>query len=238
MTDLTARGERAFTSRTGRRLSTRKISLTHSFSQTQQSITNEISKEVTHKISEKRRCGELVYRPDVSGDTIHVNNLSLRTTEDTLKEIFGKYGQIESCKILVDPHTRESRGFAFIRYSTSADASEALTQMNRQPIDGRDVIIQKARRARERSPTPGQYMGRSKDRGYGRHRSPPRHRSSPYDRDRSYRDDRRDDRRDDYRRDDRRDDRGSRYRRSRSPDRRRDDYRRDDRDRERGDRAY
>lgn len=60
---------------------------------------------------------------------------------------------------MVDPHTRESRGFGFIRMSTAEDAERAMTGVSGTEIDGRVVTVEKAKRSRPRTPTPGRYYG-------------------------------------------------------------------------------
>lgn len=60
---------------------------------------------------------------------------------------------------MVDPHTRESRGFGFIRMATAEDAERAMTSINGTEIDGRVITVEKAKRSRPRTPTPGRYYG-------------------------------------------------------------------------------
>jgi transformer-2 protein len=44
---------------------------------------------------------------------------------------------------MLDPHTRESRGFGFIRMATGADADRAMSEISGTDIDGRIVTIEK-----------------------------------------------------------------------------------------------
>jgi transformer-2 protein len=44
---------------------------------------------------------------------------------------------------MLDPHTRESRGFGFIRMSNTDDADRAITEMSNTEIDGRIVTVEK-----------------------------------------------------------------------------------------------
>lgn len=48
--------------------------------------------------------------------SLKVGNITYRTTCNDLKYIFGKYGQVGDVYIPKDRFTRESRGFAFVRY--------------------------------------------------------------------------------------------------------------------------
>lgn len=58
-----------------------------------------------------------------------------------------------------DPHTRESRGFGFVKMQTSDQADAAKNGLNGETIEGRTLSIEKARRSRPRTPTPGKYFG-------------------------------------------------------------------------------
>ena len=58
-----------------------------------------------------------------------------------------------------DPHTRESRGFGFVKMVGSEDADAAKDALQGEVYEGRTLSIEKARRARPRTPTPGKYFG-------------------------------------------------------------------------------
>ena len=73
--------------------------------------------------------------------------------------MFSKHGQVESCSIMKDPHTHESRGFGFVKMVTSEQADAARDALQGENVDGRTLSIEKARRNRPRTPTPGRYFG-------------------------------------------------------------------------------
>jgi RNA recognition motif-containing protein len=73
--------------------------------------------------------------------------------------LFGEYGVVEKCNIMRDPHTRESRGFGFVKMATPEDADLAKDKLQGHQYEGRTLSIEKARRARPRTPTPGKYFG-------------------------------------------------------------------------------
>ena len=58
-----------------------------------------------------------------------------------------------------DPHTQESRGFGFVKMVTAEEADAAKDALQGENIEGRTLSIEKARRARPRTPTPGKYYG-------------------------------------------------------------------------------
>lgn len=73
--------------------------------------------------------------------------------------MFEKYGEVEQCNIMRDPHTKESRGFGFVKMVTSDQADAAKEGLQGEVHQGRTLSIEKARRARPRTPTPGKYYG-------------------------------------------------------------------------------
>lgn len=58
-----------------------------------------------------------------------------------------------------DPHTRESRGFGFVKMVTSDQADAAKDALQGEVYEGRTLSIEKARRSKPRTPTPGKYFG-------------------------------------------------------------------------------
>ena len=73
--------------------------------------------------------------------------------------MFEKYGDVEKCQIMRDPHTKESRGFGFVKMVTSDQADAAKEGLTGEVVEGRTFNIEKARRSRPRTPTPGKYFG-------------------------------------------------------------------------------
>lgn len=155
-----------------------------------------------------------------TGTNLFVTGIHPRLTEDDVTRLFSKYGEVEKCQIMVDPHTKESRGFGFVKMATLEQADAAKDGLQGEEFEGRVLSIEKARRNRPRTPTPGKYFGPPK-RADDFRRAPPRGYSSYDDRrsgGRSYGSSRYEDDRYSSRNDDRG---GDRYYRSRDP---RDDY--------------
>lgn len=125
-----------------------------------------------------------------TGSNLFVTGIHPRLSEEEVSRLFEKYGQVEKCNIMRDPHTRESRGFGFVKMVTSEEADAAKEALQGEVYEGRTLSIEKARRARPRTPTPGKYFGPPK-------RDEPPRRGGFRGGDRF--DDRRGPRRDDYR---------------------------------------
>ncbi|KAK5049955.1 hypothetical protein LTR84_004074 [Exophiala bonariae] len=105
-----------------------------------------------------------------TGSNLFVTGIHPRLTEGDVSRLFEKYGDVESCSIMLDPHTKESRGFGFVKMLTTEQADAAKEGLQGETIEGRTLSIEKARRARPRTPTPGKYFGPPKR---GDFRGPP-----------------------------------------------------------------
>merc|ERR1712176_1529240 len=104
------------------------------------------------------------------------------STED-LKPLFEKYGDIGDIYIPRDRYTKESRGFAFVRYYGKRDAEEAMDRLDGYSLDGRDIRVSRAMHPRP--------VNRYNDRGFGGRSYGGRRRSRSRSRSRSSRDRRR-----------------------------------------------
>ncbi|KAI9817785.1 MAG: hypothetical protein M1827_000904 [Pycnora praestabilis] len=93
------------------------------------------------------------------GSNLFVTGIHPRLSEQEVSRLFEKYGDVEKCAIMLDPHTKESRGFGFVKMVTSDQADAAKEGLQGEVFEGRTLSIEKARRARPRTPTPGKYFG-------------------------------------------------------------------------------
>ncbi|KAL0913598.1 hypothetical protein M5K25_017069 [Dendrobium thyrsiflorum] len=96
---------------------------------------------------------------DNPGNNLYVTGLSTRVTNEDLEKYFSKEGKVQECQIVMDPRTKESRGFAFVTMETVEDANRCIKYLNRSVLEGRLMVVEKAKRRRGRTPTPGKYRG-------------------------------------------------------------------------------
>lgn len=82
------------------------------------------------------------------GSNLFVSGIAPRMGEDELQELFSKYGRVDKVNIMVDPHSRESRGFGFVKMNTSEEADAAKDALTGEERYGRVLTVEKARRAR------------------------------------------------------------------------------------------
>lgn len=81
---------------------------------------------------------------------LYVGNLSYDTTEDTLRTLFGEFGEVESARVITDRYTGRSKGFAFVEMSAEDAAQAAIDALNGKSVDGRELRVDKANPRTER----------------------------------------------------------------------------------------
>jgi len=77
---------------------------------------------------------------------LFVRNLPFTSTEEELQQHFEYYGNITACHIPVDDQ-KQHKGFAFVSFSNSEDATRARTELDGTDFQGRLMHILPARRS-------------------------------------------------------------------------------------------
>ncbi len=75
---------------------------------------------------------------------IYVGNISYYTTEEQLRDVFAQYGTVLSANIIYDRETQRSKGFGFVEMEDENAATAAISQLNGQEIDGRNLRVNEA----------------------------------------------------------------------------------------------
>lgn len=76
---------------------------------------------------------------------IYVGNLSYRMNDQDLEELFAKFGEVKSCKIVNDRETGRSKGFGFIEMDAEQDGQNAVNELNGKEVEGRTLKVNEAR---------------------------------------------------------------------------------------------
>ncbi|QIL80292.1 RNA-binding protein [Diaphorobacter sp. HDW4A] len=76
---------------------------------------------------------------------LYVGNLSYSTTNESLTQAFGEFGNVASAKLVMDRETGRSKGFAFVEMETDAEAQAAINALDGQSVDGRAIKVNVAR---------------------------------------------------------------------------------------------
>ncbi|CAH1446753.1 unnamed protein product [Lactuca virosa] len=102
----------------------------------------------------------------------HTSAMAARITKRDVEKHFSAEGKVEDVHLVMDPWTRDSRGFGFVSMSNIKEADRCIKYLDGSVLEGRVITVEKARRRRGRTPTPGRYLGLRSARGGRRHRSP------------------------------------------------------------------
>ncbi|XP_025831662.1 nucleolysin TIAR [Agrilus planipennis] len=70
---------------------------------------------------------------------IFVGDLSPEIETETLREAFAPFGEISNCRIVRDPQTLKSKGYAFVSFVKKTDAENAIQAMNGQWLGSRSI---------------------------------------------------------------------------------------------------
>lgn len=81
---------------------------------------------------------------------LHVGNLSFKTTEAQIQDLFKASGNVVSCRLIMDKVTGRSKGFAFVEMGSKAETAKALADCNGKKLDGRALNVNTAKSREER----------------------------------------------------------------------------------------
>ena len=76
---------------------------------------------------------------------LFIGSLAWATKEDSLREAFEKFGEVESVAVITDRETGRSKGFGFVEFANEDDGKKAIEEMNNSELDGRNIIVNEAR---------------------------------------------------------------------------------------------
>jgi len=81
---------------------------------------------------------------------IYVGNLSYDTDDQALREVFEKYGSVDSVNVIFDKFSGRSKGFGFIEMPDNSEAQTALDELDGKELDGRNIKVNQAKPREER----------------------------------------------------------------------------------------
>ena len=76
---------------------------------------------------------------------LYVGNLSFKTTEAQLRDLFSQYGEVSSAQLVMDRETGRPRGFGFVEFTNDEQARAAIAALHGQNVDGRDLTVNEAK---------------------------------------------------------------------------------------------
>ena len=76
---------------------------------------------------------------------IYVGNLSFRTNNTELEELFTEYGAVDSAAVIMDRETGRSRGFGFVEMPNQDEGQKAIDELDGADVGGRNLKVNEAR---------------------------------------------------------------------------------------------
>ena len=77
---------------------------------------------------------------------ILVRNLSRDTTERDIRDLFERFGTIESCTIVMDEVSGRSKGFGFVEMPEAGEARKAIAKLNKRVVHGSPIRVKTTNR--------------------------------------------------------------------------------------------
>ena len=76
---------------------------------------------------------------------ISVGNLNYQVTEEYLKTLFSEFGEVKSVKVIMDEHTKRSRGFAFVEMTERLCGELAIAKLHDPNLHYRSMVVKQAK---------------------------------------------------------------------------------------------
>ncbi len=80
---------------------------------------------------------------------LFIGNLSWNVNWQTLKDVFGEYGEVAFARVVTDRETKKSRGFGFVEFVNAEDAAKAKEALDGAEVDGREIRVDFATERKE-----------------------------------------------------------------------------------------
>lgn len=86
--------------------------------------------------------------------SLFVRSLPLSATNESVTDFFSQHYPVKHATVVVDPKTKESRGYGFVTFTDADDAIEAKAKLNNELFEGRRLRLEVAE-PRHRAGGPG-----------------------------------------------------------------------------------
>jgi RNA recognition motif-containing protein len=75
---------------------------------------------------------------------LYVGNLPFSVTDDELREIFERHGEVTSVSVISDRETGRPRGFGFVEMAEASAAQDAIRGLDGTQLGGRAIRVNEA----------------------------------------------------------------------------------------------
>ena len=72
-----------------------------------------------------------------------IRNLARKTSEAEVKALFEDYGTVQSCDLVLEKASGESKGFAFVEMPKVGEAKAAMKNLNNTLVAGNHIRVKK-----------------------------------------------------------------------------------------------
>lgn len=76
---------------------------------------------------------------------LFIGNIPYSMSEKQLRELLEKFGALASLKLIMDQETGRSKGFGFAEFENQDDAERAMEELNDAEVQGKKLVVNKAR---------------------------------------------------------------------------------------------
>ncbi|XP_021749042.1 glycine-rich RNA-binding protein 2, mitochondrial-like [Chenopodium quinoa] len=112
---------------------------------------NRIGSILGQSISQSSNSSMMTAIRYMSSSKLFVGGLSFATDDGNLKDAFSSFGEVVDARVITDRNTGRSRGFGFVNFADAEAANSALSAMDGQDLNGRNIRVSVAN---ERTPGP------------------------------------------------------------------------------------
>ena len=83
---------------------------------------------------------------------LYISNISFKATEEQVRSLFAKIGEVVSFKLVTDARTGKPKGFAFVEMATAGEAQQAIEALHGSLLLDRplSVTVANTQQPRER----------------------------------------------------------------------------------------
>lgn len=73
-----------------------------------------------------------------------IRNLARTTTQEEVQSLFEPFGAVQSCTVVMDAVTGQSKGFGFVEMPNPGEAKAAAKNLNGLEVAGNAIRVKKA----------------------------------------------------------------------------------------------
>jgi RNA recognition motif-containing protein len=85
-----------------------------------------------------------------------IRNLARTTTEAEIRATFETFGPVQSCDLVLDKKSGQSKGFAFVQIPKAGAAKAAMRSLNGSTVDGNVIRVKQAQKRADTTPESGE----------------------------------------------------------------------------------